>query len=153
MIADAVRQFCQNRTSEVELPVTRFDLQFDLTSEVTPHLWAYLDTEPRGLPCSGRSKTYRIWDRVMEHWAAPCHAANDGEPVVVVAPAGTTTVNDEESLYQAVGPYFVEIVQSLRSVGVFHPLPRAAECYLGVSAYDGTFGWPAWNDRGPENMI
>ncbi len=152
-LADAVRDFSARRAAELELPITRFDVQFDLTSESVPRAWAFADTEPSGKPFTGHSRTYPVWNLVLAKWAAPCQAALDGRAVTVLTAAGTTQVADEESLYQAVGPFLVGIVVDLRSAGAFNSLPRAAACFLGVSAYDGTYGWPAWRERGPANMV
>lgn len=152
-LVDAVRGFSTHRATDVEHPVTRFDVQFDLTSELVPRTWAFVDTEPSGKPFTGRSRTYPVWNLVLGPWAPACHAARGEQAIRIVTETGTTTVADEESLYQVVGPFFVGIVLDLRSAGVFHLLPRAAHCYLGVSAYDGTFGWPAWSERGPGNMV
>lgn len=152
-LADAVRDFSARQAGRLELPVTRFDIQFDLTSELVPRAWAFVDTEPSGTPFTGHSKTYPVWNFVLASWAPPCQAALDGRDVTVLTAAGTTRADDEESLYQAVGPFLVGIVLDLRSTGTFDSLPRAATCFLGVSAYDGTYGWPAWRDRGPANMV
>jgi hypothetical protein len=151
-IAAAVTAFRNSAASKRIKPITRVDIKYDLTSEKYPRVWVELDTEPKGEPDTGRSETYQIMERVCKHWARPCHAANDGEEVTVVAPGGSTVVDDEESLCEAVGLFFVDLIQALREAGAFDDLPRAEKCYLGVSTYDGVYGWPAWEDR-DDNML
>ena len=73
--------------------------------------------------------------------------------VTILAPRGSSVVRDETTLCKAVGLFFVEVAQALRKVGVFKALPRAPKCYIGVSTVDGEFGWPAYEDRGPDNMV
>jgi len=76
---------------------------------------------------------YRIVDKTIREWAAPCHAS-DGETVTVLSKAGVTEVNDEKTLYAAVGQFFVEIIIALRDSGCLSQLPRGEACYLGVIA-------------------
>jgi hypothetical protein len=45
-------------------------------------------------------------------------------------------------------------MKSLCNAGVFKPLRRAPNCYLGVANYDGEFGWPDYDQHGrPEHMV
>jgi hypothetical protein len=152
LIADGVAKFARSRAAKACPPITRVDVKYDLTSSRHPWLWVDLDTEPAGQPDSGHSQTFRVAEKVFKHWAMPCHAA-DKQPVTVVVPGRTVVVDDEETLYEAVGLFLVDVVTGLRDGGAFDALPRAAACYLGVSAYDGTYGWPEYEDRGPANML
>jgi len=135
------------------LPITRLDVTFDLTSEAVPHVWVTLDSHPTGEPNSGTSQTYQLVNKTIREWKQPCHAAFDGEKVTVISKAGAIEVNDEETLCKAVGLFFVEIITALRDSGALRALPRGTACYLGVSTYDGVFGWPVYDDRGPANMF
>jgi hypothetical protein len=152
-LAAAVKQFSTMAKSNGSAPFTRVDIKFDLTSEAYPRVWFELDTEPSGEPSTGGSKTYVISERVCGHWARPCHAAMEGKTVTVLGPSGSTKVNNETSLCNAVGLFFVELTKSMRKAELFSSLPRSAKCYLGVSTEDGEYGWPAYEDRGPDNML
>jgi hypothetical protein len=151
LIADGVRTFNEASPPPLALPVTRVDIRFDLLSMADPCVWVVLDTEPNGEPDSGTSATWQLLERWCEHWAPACQAVGD-EPVTVRSLGRSVRVADEEALARAVGGFFVALAKSLRDFGAFNDLPRAAACYLGVSAVGGGFGWPAWEDRGPDNM-
>ena len=152
-IATSVKNFSSTAKSKGIAPITRVDVKFDLTSEAYPRVWVELDTEPGGEPSTGRSKTYVISERVCEHWARPCHAAMEGKTVTVLGSSGSTKVNNETLLCSAVGLFFVDLTKSMRKAGLFSSLPRSDKCYLGVSTEDGEYGWPAYEDRGPDNML
>jgi hypothetical protein len=153
LIAAAVKEFIRDERTKGFQPITRVDLRFDLTSEAYPRVWLELDDEPSGEPSTGRSQIHVIMERICKPWARPCHAVTDGKPVAVVWAGGRTVVKDEPSLYEAVGPYFVDLMMSLRKAGIFKPLRRAQKCYLGVSNNGGEFGWPHYDQRGPDNMV
>lgn len=153
LIADGVEQFLSASPRPLARPVTRIDIEFDLTTMDQPCVWVYLDTEPQGAPDSGTSARWKLMERWCEPWAAACHAACDDEPVAVHAAGQTITVGSEDELKRVAGSYFVGLVTGLRDFGTFNGLPCAENCYLGVSAVGGGFGWPVWEDRGPGNML
>ena len=152
LIADRVSAFVTASPRPLALPVTRVDVKFDLTSMDVPCVWVELDTEPAGEPDSGHSETWKLLEHWCDHWAPACHAVEE-EPVTVRSLGRSVPVKDEKDLDRTVGEFFVDLMKSLRDFGTFNDLPRAAECYLGVSAIDGYFGWPRGEDRGPDNMI
>jgi hypothetical protein len=149
LIKQGLATCCQKKL----LPITRFDIQFDLTSGPVPHLKVTLDSHAAGDPQSKTLETYLVVDKTIREWAAPCDATVSGENVTVITTTGEHEVNDEASLYEAVGEFFIELVTELRDSGDLKQLPRGAECYLGVNAFDGSFGWPAYDERGPANMF
>lgn len=153
LIADGLEQFLSASPCPLTLPVTRIDIKFDLTTMDQPCVWVYLDTEPQGAPDSGSSAQWKLMEKWCESWAAACHSACDDEPVKVHSGGQTTTVASEDELKRVVGSYFVGFVIGLRDFGTFNELPCADICYLGVSAVSGGFAWPAWEDRGPANML
>jgi hypothetical protein len=152
-ITEGVNAFVSASPRPLALPVTRIDIEFDLTTMDYPCVWAYLDTQPDGEPGSGTSARWQLMEQWCEPWAPACHAACGGEPVTVRAGSREIPVEDEDGLNQAAGEFFVALLKGLRDFGTFNELPRAANCYLGVSTVGGGFGWPAWEDRGPDNMV
>jgi hypothetical protein len=151
-ITEGVIAFVAASPRPLALPVTRIDMEFDLTTMDYPRVWAYLDTEPNGEPASGTSARWQLMEQWCEHWAPACHAACGGEPVTVRAGGREVRVEDEDGLNRAAGEFFVGLLKELRDFGTFNELPRAASCYLGVSTTGGGVGWPTWEDRGPDNM-
>ena len=152
-IAEGVAAFASAAPPPLDLPVTRIDIEYDLTTMDEPCVWAYLDTHPGGEPASGSSARWKLLEQWCPHWAAACHAACVGQPVTVRAAGREVRVEDEDDLNRAAGQFFVGLLKELRDFATFTELPRAGDCYLGVSTTGGGFGWPAWEDRGPDNMV
>ena len=152
MIAAGVAKFCEDPDAKNALPITRIDIKFDLLGGDCPVIEAYLDTDEEGHPDTGTSKTYGLMDVGQETWAAACQAVDD-EPVVVRSHLGMKKVQSEDELDEVVGLFFVDLIKEMRDAGAFRKIRRAQECYLGVSGYDSNFGWPTWEDRGPDNMV
>ena len=86
----------------------------------------------------------------LPDWAPACHS---DEGAIIEYGGKTFTTDDEESLCEAVGLYLLEIILAIRDEGILQSLPRAEKCYIGVSTYDGVWGWPVWEDRGKEDMV
>jgi hypothetical protein len=152
-ITEGVSAFVSTSPRPLPLPISRVDIEFDLTTMDRPCVWAYLDTEPNGEPGSGSSARWQLMEQWCEHWVPACHAACGGEPAIVRADGREVPVEDEDGLNRASGQFFVALLKGLRDFGVFNELPRAENCYLGVYVVGGGFGWPAWKDRGPDNMV
>ena len=144
LIKQGLAKCCQKKL----LPITRFDIQFDLTSGPVPHLKVTLDSHAAGDPQSKTLEKHLVVDKTIREWVAPCDATVSGENVTVITTTGEHEVNDEASLYEVVGQFFIELVTE-RDSGCLKQLPRGAACYLGVNAFDGSFGWPGIDDRGP----
>ena len=109
----------------------------------------YLDTHPKGEPSSGSSEIFDLMELEFADWVEACHAN-----VSLVKYGGNQkTVDDEEQLCEAVGLFLLEIILALRDEGILSKLPCAQKCYIGVSTYDGVWGWPDWNDRGKNDMV
>jgi hypothetical protein len=155
-ITAGISSFCPSATAATYKPITRIDIKFDLESAAdgNPCVWAYLDTEPNGEPDSGTSETYDIMrQRAYRGWSAPCNAAHNGIAVMVISPSGKKVVDNNDAFREAVGWFFVDLLKSLRDQGAFKFLRCASHCYLGVDGDTGEFGWPCYEDRGPDNML
>ena len=147
-----VSAFIANQNLDSDVPITRIDIHFTLTSADVPIVDGSFDTHPNGEPDTGTSKTFRWFEALCHHWAI-MNGVLDGATLTVRTADGSYTVRDEESLNAAVGQFFVALLKSARDRGAFGHLPLAKQCYLGVVEFEGSFGWPAWEDRGPENMV
>jgi hypothetical protein len=44
------------------------------------------------------------------------------------------------------------VLLKARADGVFAGLPKTARCELGVEEQEGTYGWPAYEERGRDNL-
>ena len=132
-----------------DTPITRVDVWYDLVSMEVPMVRLYLDTDPKGEPCSGSSETFDLMELEFSDWADGCH----GENTLVKWNGNERATDDEESLCEAVGLFLLEIILSLRDSGILSKLPCAEKCYIGVSTYDGVWGWPEWKDRGKNDMV
>jgi hypothetical protein len=152
-LAEGVAAFAAASPPPLPLPVTRIDIQYDLTTMAEPCVWAYLDTEPGGEPDSGTSARWKLLEQWCPHWGPACQAACAGRAVAVRGGGREVQVEDEDGLNRAAGQFFIGLLKELRDFGTFNELPRAANCYLGVSTTGGGFGWPAWEERGPNNMV
>lgn len=147
-----VSSFIGNQSVDPAVLITRIDIRFTLTSADVPMVDGFFDTHPKGEPDTGTSKTFPWFEALCHHWAI-MNGVLDGITLTVRTADGSYTVRDEKSLNAAVGPFFVALLKSARDRGAFGPLPLAKQCYLGVAESEGAFGWPAWEDRGPENMV
>lgn len=153
MLKIGLAKFLASPEGKKALPITIVAFKYDLTTEFLPRIWFELDTEPNGEPFSGSSQTHEIASSECKRWAGPCFGVLDGDKVVVVVPGRSTVVTDETGLYQAVGLYFVDLMKQMRDGGMFKSLRRGPKCHIVVSAEDGTWGWPEWEDRGKEDLV
>ena len=109
----------------------------------------YLDNHPKGEPSSGSSDEIDLMCLELPAWSDACHAEN----AVIKFSGKSFQVDDEESLCEAVGLFLLEIILSIRDEGILVSLPRTGKCYIGVSTYDGVWGWPVWEDRGKHDLV
>jgi hypothetical protein len=58
----------------------------------------------------------------------------------------------DELICGIVGDALKHVLLTAREQGVFTPLPKADRCELGVENLEGHYGWPAYDDRGRENL-
>jgi hypothetical protein len=60
--------------------------------------------------------------------------------------------NPDELICNIVGDAMKHVLLTAREKGFFKPLPKADKCELGVENMEGYYGWPAYEDRGRENL-
>jgi hypothetical protein len=60
-------------------------------------------------------------------------------------PAGT-------ELAEPLGELVKAVLLKVRAAGLFAGLPLAPRCELGVEHHEGAYGWPAYEERGQDNL-
>jgi hypothetical protein len=133
-------------------PVTRIDFGYDFDQGG----WASLvfDTRPDAEP-DGEWNSH-IEGNVLERpaWVSAC-GANGRQPLRLLLPDGANRAlppGGEEELAVILGELLKSVLLNARAGGIFAVLPRAARCELGVEEHNGHYGWPAYDDRGKENL-
>jgi hypothetical protein len=61
--------------------------------------------------------------------------------------------NAEEKSCKIIGDAMKQALIAARVEGAFDALPRTKRCEMGVENMEGLYGWPAYKDRGKENLI
>ncbi len=85
-------------------------------------------------------------------WLAAGEANMDG-PITLVQLDGTEVELPEGTeLAEPLGELVKAVLLKARADGVFAALPKTADCELGIEHHDGAYGWPAYEDRGRENL-
>lgn len=65
-----------------------------------------------------------------------------------------TAENTDELICTIVGDALKHTLLTARDIGLFKALPKADKCEIGVTdVMSGYYGWPAYQDRGKENMV
>ncbi len=157
MLTDAVNEYAAKHkaaaTAKTHPPVTRVDLIYSLgDSESTPWVHLHFDTKPGSEP-DGDPTHPDFARRTREEWLPAVQAVCDEEEVNVVKPDGKTRKCGDAELGETIGDFLVAMLLEARANGVFASLPKGDRCELGVEDSSGEFGWPAYDDRGKENLV
>jgi hypothetical protein len=152
-VADRVRSFdpATNDGPGDGGPVGRIDVGFGLYQSG----WVCLvfDTRPDAEPDGEWNEHIAGNDLDRPRWAKACEAL-DGESLAVILPDGTRLVPPAGGggLAATLGDMLKGVLLKARADGVFAALPKAPRCELGVEEQDGDYGWPAYEERGQENL-
>jgi hypothetical protein len=111
-----------------------------------------LDTRPDAEP-DGEWNSHIDGNAIERpHWLAACEA-NLESPITLVQVDGTEVELPEGAeLAEPLGELIKAVLLKARADGVFSKLPKANGCELGVEHQDGGYGWPAYEERGQENL-
>jgi hypothetical protein len=86
------------------------------------------------------------------HWLEAGEAHMEG-PITLVHWDGTRKeLPASTELAELLGELIKAVLLKARADGVFVKLPKAPGCELGVEHLEGYYGWPAYEDRGKENL-
>ncbi len=120
--------------------------------------WVCLVFDTRRNPEPDGEWTMHIDETVLERprWATACDAVEAG-PLTLILPDGTRQelpVGEKgvRRLVNTLGDMLRSVLLQARTDGVFAGLPKAARCELGVEEQEGTYGWPAYEERGRDNL-
>lgn len=154
-VAERVKSFrpSTNRGPGKGQRVSRIDLGFGLFQGG----WVCLvfDTGRNPEP-DGEWNEY-IEDTVLERprWVQ-AHEVLETRPLTVILPEGNRrelSARGTGALVAALGHMLKAVLLKARADGVFAALPSARRCELGVEAQEGSYGWPAYEERGRENLV
>lgn len=120
--------------------------------------WVVLifDTRPNAGP-DGEWNSF-IDDNVLErkHWHEALLALEDGS-VEVLLPDGKKRKITGKTEFEDFAALFGELLKGVllkaRASGVFKTLPKAKKCHMGVEEQEGRYGWPAYEDRGKDDLV
>lgn len=59
----------------------------------------------------------------------------------------------DEGFEFTLGETLKDLVFELRAQGAFATLPKQDNCEFGLEEMNGSYGWPAWEDRRKENLV
>jgi hypothetical protein len=152
-LADRVRNFdpvANDGPGEGGL-VTRIDFGFGLYQSG----WVCLVFDTRPDPEPDGEWTMHIDGNDLERprWTKVCDALDEG-PVALVLPDGSRRVLPAAGggLATALGDMLRGVLLTARADKVFATLPKAPRCELGVEEQEGDYGWPAYEERGKDNL-
>lgn len=94
-------------------------------------------------------------DAVLErsHWLEAGEVNIDQEITLVQLDGSEIIVPPGTELAEPLGELLKTILVKAREDGLFAPLPKAAECEVGVEHLSGAYGWPIYEERGQENLV
>lgn len=150
-IAERVRTFASatNDGPGEPGPITMIEVGFEYAQDA----WVAVvfDTRPDAEPDGEWTMHIEGNDFARPHWLAADEALMEG-PITLVQLDGTEIELPEgSSLAEPLGELLKAVLLKARADGVFDGLPKTAACELGVEHHEGDYGWPAYEDRGPES--
>ena len=134
-------------------PVGAVGLTYDCGSgaRVTLHLDTRRAYEPDG---TWTHDSFAELER--PEWETAYGALQDRDLTFALADGSRLTLQagtDDETYVNLFGEMLVSLLKGARASGVFAALPRQSRCELGVEEVEGMFGWPAYRDRGKDNLL
>jgi hypothetical protein len=86
------------------------------------------------------------------HWFEAGQANIKGPITVVQLDGAETELPPGTELADILGEVVKAALLKARNDGVFAGLPKAPGCEMGIEHFDGGYGWPAYKERGKENL-
>jgi hypothetical protein len=130
-------------------------IEFGFQCEQDGWVALVFDTRPDAEP-DGEWNSF-IDENLFErrHWQEALMAL-ETESVDVILPDGGKRKITGETEFEEFVALFGELLKGVlikaRADGVFNSMPKAKKCHLGVEEQEGCFGWPAYEDRGTDDL-
>lgn len=134
-------------------PITRIDVGYGF--EKSGWVALIFDTRPDPEPDGEWNEHIDGNDLERPRWLA-AHEANDDKPVRLILPDGTERElppGSCDAFATVFGDLLKGVLLKARADGVFAGLPKAPRCELGVEEQEGGYGWPAYEERGQDNLV
>jgi len=119
--------------------------------------WVVLifDTRPDAQP-DGEWNSF-IDENLFErrHWQEALLALEDGSLDVLLPDGKPRKITGETEFADFValfGDLLKDVLLKARADGVFKSLPKGTECHMGVEEQEGRYGWPAYENRGNDDL-
>jgi hypothetical protein len=133
-------------------PVSALNLTYDcgLGAHVTLHFDTRTDFEPDG---TWTRDTFAQIDR--PEWEQAYTTLQDRDLHFILADGSNLTLaaaTDDEAYVTVFGQMLVDLLKSVRDTGKLLALPKVPGCEMGVEEVEGMFGWPAYEERGDNNL-
>lgn len=110
------------------------------------------DTRPNAEPDGEWTSLIEGNELERSHWLE-AEEANLDEPITVIQLDGTEAkLPSGTELAEILGELVKAVLLKARRDGVFAGLAKAPRCELGVEHFSGAYGWPAYEDRGQDNL-
>lgn len=155
-VVERVRTFDASKNAgpgEGSSPVHMIDVGFQCEQDG----WVVLifDTRPDAQP-DGEWNSF-IDKNLLErrHWQEALLALEDGSVEVLLPDGKKRKISGEtdfEDFVALFGDLLKHVLLKARDDGVFKSLPKAEECHMGVEEQEGRYGWPAYEDRGKDDL-
>ena len=134
-------------------PISALGLSYDCGTgaRVAIHFDVRSDYEPDG---TWTHDSFAELER--PEWEKAYDALQEHDLKFVLADGSSRTLaagTDDETYVTVFGEMVVSALTDARASGVFAPLPKQPRCELGVEEVEGMFGWPAYDDRGKDNLV
>jgi hypothetical protein len=151
-VADRVRNFnpASNDGPGEPGPVKMIEVGFEY-SQATWFVVVF-DTRPDAEP-DGEWNSHIEGNEVERPLWLEAGEANMDEPITLVQLDGTGKVLPAGTeLAEPLGELIKAVLLKARADGVFAVLSKSPGCELGVEHHEGHYGWPAYDDRGKDNI-
>jgi len=131
-------------------PIKMIEVGFEYSQD--GWLVVVFDTRPNAEPDGEWISLIEGNEMERPQWLAAGEAHMDG-PITVIQLDGTEAVlRSGTELAEILGEVVKAAVLKARADGIFAGLPKAPGCELGVEHFSGYYGWPAYEDRGQDNL-
>jgi ankyrin repeat protein len=157
MVATGVNEYALKsgtaKTWQAHPPVSAIALRFGIGEHASVDLC--FDARPKH-DADGVYSHQGVASLAVPHWQRFCDkAARDGgELTDERGRVVKLSWNESTEVYVgAFGAMLVNALKDAKSQGLFAKLPRCLQCEFSVEEMEGYYGWPAFQERGKENMI